>query len=127
MTCAFETCDRPVRCNGLCSGHYQQQHAGKPLRPLRGRKPTAFNEQGQRQCSTCLVFKDPDAFYKRGNGMPQNECGECQKKRNVENKRKRQARGIPCGMSGCNNPADLTGLCSTHYLQEWHRKNELRV
>lgn len=125
MTCAFETCDRPVKGKGLCSGHYQQQRTDKPLRPLKGRKTTAFNEQGQRQCSTCLVFKDPDAFYKRVNGMPQNECGECQKKRSVENKMKRQARGIPCSTSGCNDPADITGLCNKHYLRKRRKNNEL--
>lgn len=35
MKCGFDGCGRRRFCKGLCSGHYQQQLAGKELQPLR--------------------------------------------------------------------------------------------
>ena len=37
LTCSFDGCDKPLYAKKLvlCSGHYQQQLAGKELRPLR--------------------------------------------------------------------------------------------
>jgi hypothetical protein len=37
--CAFEGCDRDVYGLGLCNPHWQQQHKGAPLKPLRARLP----------------------------------------------------------------------------------------
>lgn len=34
-TCQGPACDRSVYALGLCTAHYQQQHRGTPLRPLR--------------------------------------------------------------------------------------------
>lgn len=32
--CSFQGCGLPRRCLGFCTGHQQQQHAGRPLAPL---------------------------------------------------------------------------------------------
>lgn len=34
-TCSFDGCGRPHKARGLCDGHWQQQHKGQGLRPLR--------------------------------------------------------------------------------------------
>lgn len=34
-TCAFPGCDRTARSQGLCVPHYQQQHRGGSLHPIR--------------------------------------------------------------------------------------------
>ena len=33
--CGFESCDKTLLARGLCMGHYEQQHRGKPLTLLR--------------------------------------------------------------------------------------------
>lgn len=33
--CSFDGCDKPVRAKSLCQGHWEQQHKGQELRPLR--------------------------------------------------------------------------------------------
>ena len=34
-TCAFISCDRPIKTMSLCHAHYMQTHRGEELRPLR--------------------------------------------------------------------------------------------
>ena len=36
-TCRFDGCDQPLKARGLCSGHYNQQWAGRPLAPIKPR------------------------------------------------------------------------------------------
>ena len=55
--CPFEGCDKPIYCRGLCTGHYQQQLAGKSLRPLKVKNPD------RPTCSICgepatITFKE---------------------------------------------------------------------
>lgn len=47
MECSFPGCDHPVRCKGLCSGHYYQKIKGRKRRPLhRGREPITDGSGG---------------------------------------------------------------------------------
>lgn len=34
--CRFPGCERPCYARDLCAPHYQQERAGRPLKPLRG-------------------------------------------------------------------------------------------
>lgn len=34
-TCSFPSCENPVRCKGVCKGHYDQRIKGLPAKPLR--------------------------------------------------------------------------------------------
>ncbi len=44
--CSFEGCTKDVLAKGLCTGHYQQQHYGKPLSPLGVRAPQTCSVAG---------------------------------------------------------------------------------
>lgn len=35
LICSFNPCEKPVKCAGLCSGHYEQHRRGQKLRSLR--------------------------------------------------------------------------------------------
>ena len=50
MLCTYPACKNKLLCKDLCSGHYQQQAAGKslkPIRPRRSRNSLPVNEQSE--------------------------------------------------------------------------------
>lgn len=84
--CDVEYCTRDKVSRGLCIGHYNQQHEGRPFAPIKENFKAIKNEEG-RQCKTCEEFKPWDEFYLRTNKKThQSECKECTKARARANK-----------------------------------------
>lgn len=67
-TCSFESCDKPIKGKGLCTGHYKQLHRGEELRPLGKRTSPKELErlraQGLKKCSDCDRVKPLEEFRK---------------------------------------------------------------
>ena len=110
MVCRYETCDLPVLVKkvGLCSGHYQQQRRGTPLKPLRG-KPEG-------KCDYILCNRDAQT-----KGL----CNAhyCQKYRGEELKplsKRWSNKGHKC--AECSKDAWTRGLCTSHYYQQQKAK-----
>lgn len=82
--CEGPECDREAKVvtpQPLCSAHYNQQNAGKPLTPIKRKSPRQEADAPQRRCSVCQRIKDTDDFHTRTNGKPQSECKVCVKYR----------------------------------------------
>ena len=45
-TCSFDGCERVTVARGLCDPHYRQSKAGKPLKPIKGLRPSGLNASG---------------------------------------------------------------------------------
>lgn len=72
--CNFEECEKTATTKGLCGSHYNQQHAGKPLKPLRARRTAVYTKDGLKVCRTCGEAKNPiEGFYK----MSGSNCRKC--------------------------------------------------
>jgi hypothetical protein len=58
--CRLWHCAAPATCDGLCSGHYQQQYLGRPLLPLRPsqRPGGATREETLAWCRLVLAAAD---------------------------------------------------------------------
>lgn len=48
MTCSFSGCDRRTQSLGLCNTHYSQKWRGRPLTPIRQRRPEGEGYQDPR-------------------------------------------------------------------------------
>lgn len=84
-TCAWEGCERPERCKGLCAAHYQRvRHAARNGRP----KPE------NARCETCV---QP---FRTTRGKWRYCSSRCQPR---------------CSAMGCDAPARALELCSGHY------------
>lgn len=90
--CSFDPCDNPAKSKALCGGHYQQQHKGLPLKPLRALLSASYTEDGLKVCQYCGEAKNPiTGFYK----MSGNACRDCHNKKGKrwrENNPDRRAR-----------------------------------
>lgn len=73
--CAYDACDRPAQVLGWCRGHYQQQHKGQELRPLKSR--VLNTSSTHKFCPQCGKTKLRDEFYVRSNGVIQSACKLC--------------------------------------------------
>ncbi|HWD45892.1 MAG TPA: HNH endonuclease [Actinomycetota bacterium] len=104
--CSFTGCERPSYCKGLCQRHYEQQHEGKPLTPIRPKL--------KRQPDTCQV---PGCTRKpRSKGI----CGM--------HAHRIATHGDPggpdtwrrtaCQVPGCVRKHQAHGYCATH-LRRW--------
>lgn len=111
--CSFEGCERHTVAKSLCGPHWAQQHAGKPLTPIRvGRKadpcaacgavPTIGNYEGARYCALHMnrMIRDgaPGPSWSLRNGPK-----------------------IPCKIAECWRPGaqkirdpQLAGYCDLH-------------
>lgn len=101
--CSFKDCNDPAVAKGLCSGHYQQRRAGKPLKPKK-----------QKQTTVC---QGPECDRKEG--LSDGLCGghQAQKRRGKPLTPLRKPQAAICSFSGCDNPTVAKGLCSGHYQQ----------
>ena len=82
--CAFDGCGRPIVSKGHCGGHYQQRIKGYELRKLNRAKHALSkrDENGNKECQTCLEWKDVSAFGNRkssSDGLT-GKCKECTRK-----------------------------------------------
>ena len=78
--CSFEGCGNDRKSKGLCIRHYNQQRHGD-LRPLKPVKipVTTRNENGEKQCYTCQVWRPEDQFAKNKSAKDglQGMCKPC--------------------------------------------------
>lgn len=88
--CAFESCDRESRTNGLCGTHNLQDYLGKELTPIRAWNTKTEGEM--RKCRTCEEWKVmAEGFYMRSDKKGyQGECKVCATERNRRNTLKRR-------------------------------------
>jgi hypothetical protein len=75
--CSFPGCPNPHKSRGFCTGHWKQQHDGRPLAVLRKRNKA---RNGMKFCAACGETKPVDEFYKKLNYV-QEMCRPC---RNVK-------------------------------------------
>ena len=121
--CDFEGCNREAKARSKdrtkvwCSGHWQQEHIGKELTPLRRYSGRTKVTATHKECTLCGEFKTHDAFYIR-DGKPKGACKACEITRTREARAKRLALNIPCSVEDCVNPVDLVGMCFKHYQRE---------
>ena len=92
--CSFKGCARGAYSKGLCRAHYNQQHRGMQLQPIREQRPVV---DGRKQCKTCRQWKPVSEYYKRSrppgvkeaHGL-QAECKPCMMERNRRNLAKKR-------------------------------------
>jgi hypothetical protein len=79
MSCEFKGCNKPVRANGLCNGHYQQRRDGKELTTLTELPPPRPVVDGKKQCSMCDKWKSTKEFYLKNKktGLLTGACKPC--------------------------------------------------
>lgn len=76
------------------------------------------DEQG-RVCTACEEYKTWDNFYKRsGTEYRQSRCKACMVETAREARFKRLSENVPCSTDECNEPVDIRGLCTYHYMRE---------
>lgn len=92
-SCTFPECGRVARTSGLCVTHYGQQNRSGTMRPIRDPRESP-DKPGLRNCKGCGEWKDREKDFYNGSraGQKQNECKDCQNKRNRENIQKRKNR-----------------------------------
>jgi hypothetical protein len=100
--CSFKGCSRKVRAKGLCKTHYENQKAGKTLKPIGKRVQ-------QKHCS----FPECD--------RPHFSKGYCkshdqQRRRGIELKALYQSKNTyRCTIENCNKRGKASGFCTWHY------------
>lgn len=83
--CSVDGCKNDAKSQFLCSGHYQQQKAGKPFTALRTYQKVEKDEDGK-VCTGCDEYKTYENYYKRSGGKGyQNTCKECTKESSRKN------------------------------------------
>lgn len=82
--CSFAGCGKNQHSRGYCPGHYAQQRAGIPLRPLfstmRTRGSLAIrDEHGRKECVNCKEWQDEEVFgpNKTNSDGLRSECRNC--------------------------------------------------
>lgn len=91
--CSFEGCNRPVHVlkDGLCTGHYQQQYAGKELRPLKKKVMLRRPSDDTKICTECMSVKQLSEFYMHTEGGPFSKCKECMRQLETARRERRKA------------------------------------
>lgn len=64
--CSFDGCDRRAVGLGYCNGHYAQHYQGKPLTPLRKRRP--YGQNWTVNHHGYIIVKDPEHPAAKKNG-----------------------------------------------------------
>lgn len=129
--CDFEGCENDAKVNNktktmvLCAGHWQQEHAGKALRPLRTKKILHKDANG-RICTECEKYKTWDNYGRTSKGSLRAKCNSCLVIITRAARDRRLAANVPCSDKGCDNPADVKGLCSVHYHREWTKAGDAK-
>lgn len=69
VPCVFDGCKRPRETATLCTGHNNQKNRGKPLAPLRPKRPSKSllerDDSGRKHCPQCDHWLDESLFSKR--------------------------------------------------------------
>ena len=83
--CNVPACDRKVLAKGLCNAHYLQQRAGKEFRKPRKVSAAVRDDQGNKECARCGLWKGLDEFgtnKNTGDGAASN-CLRCNRFRQL--------------------------------------------
>lgn len=109
-TCTFSECDRKHYARGLCGGHYQQQVAGKDLKPLRVIDPNRV----------CEAEGCEDKPSTKG------YCGMHYRrfKRTGSPERGKYGKLKICSVESCQRASRSRGMCDMHFKREL--RGELR-
>ncbi|MGR6320796.1 endonuclease VII domain-containing protein [Micromonospora soli] len=90
--CTFGGCERPRETATLCTGHNNQKNKGRPLAPLRPKRPDMSlrerDESGRKHCVSCQLWLDESLFSKRSassDGLDV-ECRPCRALRTLTRK-----------------------------------------
>lgn len=83
--CSYQGCDRQRFALGLCTGHYQQQHSGRELAPLRKVRSGLHKDETGRVCTGCDTYKPWNQYYGK-----RSRCKRCVIEQNSKNNRDRR-------------------------------------
>lgn len=137
MTCRGPECTRKAKAHGLCTGHYQQQHSGKELTPIKPRhrnKRCLFPgcDYKTRAGGYCKTHYRQKRVY--GIMVPLCAADLC-KRRSIQGvwcndhammlELTGKTSGDPdiCSYPGCDRNTRIRGLCVSHYRQ-WCARNQ---
>lgn len=117
-TCTFERCDKPVKCRGYCSAHYERlRKHGDPSVTLPNVPPPTPKRTQQDACDVTGCVKSTIARgYCNSHYRRFMKWGDPAYKRPVAIERQ-------CRIAECESPNEKRGWCGKHYLR-WYKHGD---